>query len=69
MVRSRVLRRPTRTLRHTRAEKRCDRLKVTHSTKATATEVATHSHEPQNNTAASSGATNSPMTMNTDRQA
>ena len=53
-VLSRLLLHPTRRLRHSRAENRCDRRMVVYSTTATAKAATSHPHEPQNSTAATS---------------
>jgi hypothetical protein len=53
---SRSLRRPTRTLRHTRDENRWDRRSVASSTTATAADRAIQPHEPQKRTAPMTGA-------------
>jgi hypothetical protein len=67
-ARSCLLLRPTRTLRHSRAENRCERLRAAYSTMvsagraergvdaATTAAPATQPHEPQNRAAATTGA-------------
>jgi hypothetical protein len=49
-ARSRLLLRPTRRLRHTRAENRCERWRVANSTTATTAAATTQPHEPQKST-------------------
>jgi hypothetical protein len=55
VARSRLLLRPSRRLRHTRAENRCERCRAAYSMTATAPAAATQPHEPQNSAALTTG--------------
>jgi hypothetical protein len=68
VARSRVRRCPNGLLRHTRAEKRCDRRSEANSTTATTAAAATQPHEPQNSATAAIGAARSTRMMNTEAE-